>query len=230
MRGVIQTLLVVSTFCAPLGLFAQRGGIEFKGIPASVTSPRADGSLRGIPASVSDPRPSTLQPGSFCCRHGHKHSGTPVYAVPNYGYYGYPDYSDASYYDQPQQPVQQQAQQLAPPPQVIIIKDDRSSAKDEAGYEDQGFEGGDSHQRPAPRESARANVDAAPPAAPEQLPKTTLVYRDGHKAELRNYAIVGSNLIDLTKSSFLKKIPLDSLDLEATRRENEENGVEFHVP
>jgi hypothetical protein len=64
----------------------------------------------------------------------------------------------------------------------------------------------------------------------EQLPMTTLVYRDGHKAELRNYAIVGSNLIDLTKSSLLKKIPLASLDLEATRRENEENGVDFHLP
>jgi hypothetical protein len=226
MRRLIQTLLMVSAVCAPLGLFAQRGGIEFKGIPASVTSPRADGSLRGVPASVSDPRPSTLPANGFCCRHVHKHSATPVYAVPYYGYYGYPDYSDASYYDQPQQSVQQQA----PPPQVIIIKDERSSAKDEAGYEDQGFEEGDSHLRPAPRESARANADPAPPAPPEQLPKTTLVYRDGHKAELRNYAIVGSNLIDLTKSSFLKKIPLDSLDLEATRRENEENGVEFHVP
>jgi len=41
---------------------------------------------------------------------------------------------------------------------------------------------------------------------------------------------VGGNLIDLTKSSLLKKIPLTSLDLEATRRENEENGVDFHLP
>jgi len=230
MRGVIQTLLVVSTFCAPLGLFAQRGGIEFKGIPASVTSPRADGSLRGIPASVSDPRPSTLQPGTFCCRHGHKHSATPTYAVPYYGYYGYPDYSDASYYDQPQQPVQQQA----PPPQVIIIKDERSSTRDDASYDQQGFDENDRIPPPVKHESTRAKAEAklepAPPVPQEQLPMTTLVYRDGHKAELRNYAIVGSNLVDLTKASFLKKIPLDSLDLEATRRENEENGVEFHVP
>ena len=229
MRGVIQTLLVVSTFCAPLDLFAQHHGIEFKGIPASVTSPRSDGSLRGIPASVSDPRPSTLQPGNFCCRHGHRHSSAPVYAVPYYGYYGYPAYYDASYYDMPQQPVQQQA----PPPQVIIIKDERSSTSDEARYDEQGFEEDDPIP-PAKYESARAKAETkaeAVPALPqEQLPMTTLVYRDGHKAELRNYAIVGNNLVDLTKASFLRKIPLDSLDLEATRRENEENGVEFHVP
>ena len=231
MRGVIQTLLVALTFCAPLSLFAQHHGIEFKGIPASVTSPRSDGSLRGVPASVSDPRPSTLQPGSFCCRHGHKHFSAPVYAVPYYGYYGYPAYYDASYYDQPQQPV---VQQQAPPPQVIIIKDERSSASDEARYDEQGFEEDDPIPTPVRHESAKAKTEAklepASPVPQEQLPMTTLVYRDGHKAELRNYAIVGSNLVDLTKASFLKKIPLDSLDLEATRRENEENGVEFHVP
>src|SRR5215475_1224145 len=228
MRRVIQALLMLSLFCAPLTLLAQHNGIEFKGIPASVTSPRADGSLRGIPASVSDPRPSMFSTSSFCCRHGHKHFATPVYAVPYYGYYGYPSYFDASYYDQPQQPVQQQIQ--APPPQVIIIKDERSSANHEDSYDEQRFEEGESYTRPAPRELARANPEPTPPAPPQELPKTTLVYRDGHKAELRNYAIVGSNLIDLTKSTFLKKIPLDSLDLEATRRENEENGVEFHVP
>jgi len=61
-------------------------------------------------------------------------------------------------------------------------------------------------------------------------PMTTLVYRDGHKTEVRNYAIVGANLMDLTKTPVIKKIPLASLDLEATRHENEENGVEFHLP
>ena len=231
MRRVIQTLLVIATFCAPLTLLAQHQGIEFKGIPASVLSPRADGSLRGIPASVSDPRPSTLHPGNFCCRHGHNHFSAPVYAVPYYGYYGYPAYYDASYYDVPQQPVQQQA----PPPQVIIIKDERSSTRDESRYDEQGFqEEEDPLPAPARHESTQATTEAklepAPAVPQEELPMTTLVYRDGHKVELRNYAIVGNNVVDLTKASFLKKIPLDSLDLEATRRENEENGVEFHVP
>jgi hypothetical protein len=56
------------------------------------------------------------------------------------------------------------------------------------------------------------------------------VFRDGHKAEIRNYAIVGSNLIDLGRGSAMKKIPLASLDIEATRKENEENGLDLHLP
>jgi hypothetical protein len=229
MRRVFQTVLVASVLCAPLGLHAQRGAIQFHGTPASVTSPRVDGTFRGIPASVTDPTfvPSmSVHPSINGFRHGHRHFSTPVYVVPYYGYYsGYPYAYDASFYDQPQQPVQQQA----PPPQVIIIKEERSSADEDRRYGENEFEEGQSNERPPARESAQSK----PPAAPipeEQLPMTTLVYRDGHKGELRNYAIVGSNLIDLTKSSLLKKIPLASLDLEATRRENEENGVDFHVP
>jgi hypothetical protein len=36
--------------------------------------------------------------------------------------------------------------------------------------------------------------------------------------------------MDLTKTPLIKKIPLASLDLEATRHQNEENGVDFHLP
>jgi hypothetical protein len=38
---------------------------------------------------------------------------------------------------------------------------------------------------------------------------------------------MGDNLFDLTNSAVLKKIPLNLLDLDATRRANEANGVDF---
>jgi hypothetical protein len=233
MRRVFQVVVLGAALCATPSLIAQRSTIEFHGIPASVTSPRVDGTFRGIPASVTDPtfRPSTsAHPFGHgtCCSHEHHRSFTPVYAVPYYGYYGYPyDYDASTAYDQPQQPVQQEA----PPPQVIIIKDERSSASnDDPRYGQREFDEGDSYELPAKKEVARAKPAPPPVVQEEQLPMTTLIYRDGHKSELRNYAIVGSNLIDLTKSSLMKKIPLASLDLEATRRENEENGVDFHLP
>jgi hypothetical protein len=78
--------------------------------------------------------------------------------------------------------------------------------------------------------AAQAKPAPATAATPDDSPMTTLVYRDGHKSEVRNYAIVGNNLIDLTRTPVMKKIPLDSLDLVATRKENEDNGVEFHTP
>lgn len=231
MRRVFQVAVLGAALCAAPVLIAQRSTIEFHGIPASVTSPRVDGTFRGIPASVTDPtfRQSTsVHPFGHgaCCRHEHHRSFTPVYAVP-YGYYGYPyDYDSSMAYDQSQQPVQQEA----PQPQVIIIKDERSSANDDRRYGQHEFDEGDSYELPAKNEVARAKPGPVPVVQEEQLPMTTLVYRDGHKSELRNYAIVGSNLIDLTKTSLLKKIPLASLDLDATRRENEENGVDFHLP
>jgi hypothetical protein len=186
--------------------------------------------LRGIPASVTDPTPRRSFDRSFTGhRHGHDRSATPVFAVPYYGYYG--DAYDASGYDASSYDQPQAVQQQAPPPQVIIIKDERSS-RDAADspYGDEDVEEGQAPARPSKNQVARASAAPAPPAPQEQLPVTTLIYRDGHKAELRNYAIVGSNLIDLTKSSLPKKIPLASLDLEATRHQNEENGVDFHLP
>ena len=229
MSRVLQVAVLAAALCSAPALFAQRSAIEFHGIPASVTSPRSDGTFRGIPASVTDPtfRQSVdVHPFAHgaCCRHGHDRSFSPANAVPYYGYYGYPYSYDASDYDQPQQPAQQ-----APPPQVIIIKDERSSADDDSHYGQHEFDE-ESTARPTSKEVARANPASAPATPAEELPVTTLIYRDGHKGEVRNYAIVGSNLIDLTKSSLLKKIPLSSLDLEATHRENEENGVDFHLP
>ncbi|HVH86225.1 MAG TPA: hypothetical protein VM912_05840 [Terriglobales bacterium] len=203
-------------------------GPELRGIPGSVTDPRPDGSLRGIPGSVTDPRSTTGSGfrGSFGFGNGghfgapRHHRGTPVVGVP---YYVYPYAYDSSYYDQsPDQPAPPQ-----PAPQVIVIKEEPSHSEDSSRYGEHSFDG--SKSQPVQQEAAQPKPPAAQPT--EDLgPTTTLVYRDGHKSEIRNYAIVGSNLFDLTKSPAMKKIPLASLDLEATRRENEENGVDFHLP
>lgn len=227
--GVLGLLICVSP------AFAQRGGIQFHGTPASVTSPGIDGRPRGIAASVTDPSftnsltNSGRAPRSFS---GHRHHRfVPVIAAPYYGDYGLP-YYDYSDYEQVQ--PQAQPQQQAPPPQVIVIKEESSNSDPEDGdsrYGEHSFDGAEDSG-----DNGRSHVaHAQPPAAQaateqEQLPMTTLVYRDGHKSEVRNYAIVGSNLIDLTKSQVMKKIPLSSLDLAATRQENEENGVDFHLP
>ena len=173
---------------------------------------------RGIAASVTDPFFGVA--GTRAAQFGHvrpRHRViTPVFAVPYFGYYGYPyDYS-----------AHEEQQQPAPQPQVIVIKEESSRSEDDSRYGEHYFEDRESRRESAPPQIAQAT---SAPAAREE-PMTTLVYRDGHKSEVRNYAIVGSNLIDLTKSPVMKKIPLDSLDLEATREENEENGVDFYLP
>lgn len=215
-RAPFSVALGFLLFLAP-ALFAQRG-IELHGTPASVTSQAVDGRLRGIPASVTDPRAFHGTPP----RHHPRRDVRPLYAVPSYGYYvplaGYTDY------DQSQQPEEQ-------PAQASAQDDDAAQPDNDSRYGEHYFDARQSaRQADEDRVIAQAKPVQPPVSSVDDSPMTTLVYRDGHKSEVRNYAIVGSNLIDLTKSPVLKKIPLDSLDLVATRKENEDNGVDFHTP
>jgi hypothetical protein len=60
-------------------------------------------------------------------------------------------------------------------------------------------------------------------------PTTVLVYRDGHKETVENYAVADNTLWILNKSR-ARKVPLSDLDLAATKRDNDERGVDFAVP
>jgi hypothetical protein len=72
-----------------------------------------------------------------------------------------------------------------------------------------------------------ASQTEAPPESPQ--PPTVLVFKDGHKEEVTNYAIVGSNLFDLS-SARRQKIPIADLDVAATQKANEDQGIEFKLP
>jgi hypothetical protein len=58
---------------------------------------------------------------------------------------------------------------------------------------------------------------------------TVLVFRDQHKQEVENYAIVGDTLWDFAAQQTVK-IPLSELDIPATIKANQEHGVRFSVP
>jgi hypothetical protein len=58
---------------------------------------------------------------------------------------------------------------------------------------------------------------------------TTLVFRDQHKEEVQNYAIVDHTVWVFTALR-ARKIPLSDLDVDATSKVNDERGVEFRVP
>lgn len=65
--------------------------------------------------------------------------------------------------------------------------------------------------------------------APPATPATVLVFRDGRRLEVRNYAIVGRALWAFSERQ-ARKILLSELDLDTTIRVNEERGVRFFVP
>lgn len=85
-----------------------------------------------------------------------------------------------------------------------------------------------SRQDPAPFEEAQADPPA-PPAPVAAEPSTILIFKDGHKVEVGNYAIVGSNLFDLTPGH-RQKLALADLDMPATEKANEDLGNDFKLP
>lgn len=78
--------------------------------------------------------------------------------------------------------------------------------------------------------------DASEQMAPEverdpvvSQPATVIVFKDGHRADVVNYAIVGDTLFDFA-DGLTRKIQLATIDLTATQRANEAIGVEFKLP
>lgn len=82
----------------------------------------------------------------------------------------------------------------------------------------------DAYARPAP---------AQPPASRDQgtsiIPATVLVFRDQHKLEVQNYAIIGQTLWSFAPQR-TDKIPLSQLDLIATVKANDDRGLTFRIP
>ena len=108
------------------------------------------------------------------------------------------------------------------------------------GYRDPGTDGMTSDARPQPGASSQlgssqvgASQVGSSQVVPAQLvssqPATVLVFKDGHRADVINYAIVGDTLFDFGGSR-TKKIPLANLDLSATHKVNDDRGIDFEVP
>jgi hypothetical protein len=84
--------------------------------------------------------------------------------------------------------------------------------------------------------SSAAKDPAPEPTAPVETeepvteqPSTVLVFKDGHHSDVVNYAIVGDTLFDFADGR-AKKIQLADLDLPATRKANDDRGVDFQIP
>jgi hypothetical protein len=78
-------------------------------------------------------------------------------------------------------------------------------------------------------QEARAAAPAMPEATAADEPATILIFKDGTKAEVKNYAIVGDQLYDFTPGHH-RKIALADLDIAASVRANDDLGIDFRVP
>ncbi len=213
---------MVLALCVAFPAFGQ-----IHGTPASVTSLGPNGQIHGIPASVTSlgpfgwqvprrPLPLGSQPrlGQIYGRSRYAYSSgygaTLPYTLPGIVYYDQGSYGSvsASYLDSP--PVS------GTDPRALAVGPVVAAAPVAA---------------PATATTASLAPPAAAPAPADGLPQTptVLVFLDGHRLEIANYAIVGDKLHDLTAGR-RRVIPLSELDLPATRQVNEDRGNDFLLP
>lgn len=79
------------------------------------------------------------------------------------------------------------------------------------------------------REPARQAALKAGPSVEDKTEATILVFRDGRKSEVQNYAIVGPTLWVFTEQR-ARKVAISDLNVDASRRVNAGRGVEFRLP
>jgi len=214
--------LVLILLCAPVWAqrrggsvgfrtgFAPRGGIVFHG-----SFPHSGISIRTFPPPF---------------RRFHRNFGffRPWFGFGYPGYYAYAGYYDPllwgsassysndnsseynAYYDKNQQ-LQQQINRLQD--EVDRLREERYA------------------EPAAPRSPPAAQAPAAPraPSKPETASLTVLIFKDQHREEVHNYAVVGSTLWVFSEQR-ARKIPLDQLDVPATQQANDERGLDFRVP
>ncbi len=211
--------------------FSDASGIHGQppGFPTTaITGPFRSTAIAPVPA---DPANFRFSAGNINFNRGRFHHHprrfvvVPVY-VPGYVYPIYPYGYSEEILQQDEEPVAA-APEPEPPARTIF---ERRSTIEDSGAEAAALN--DSQKQPAaPSSAAEAGTKSSARQSPDDLlPGTVLVFRDGSRKEVHDYAIMGGNLFDLDTAHVMKKIPLAMLDLDATRKENDENGVDFRLP
>jgi hypothetical protein len=208
------------------------GGRPFNGVPPSVTSPGFGGrAINGVPPSVTSfgfGRPPQ-QPAGAHPPHQHPDAGhhrRKAYVYPYYVPY-YPLAGQGYDSDSSNDPnAADSPDQYQGGPTIFDRRGPGNPAPND--YMSDATRARTPLPSPTPDDPAVAAADPPPsPISPE--PNTILVFKDGHKIEVGNYAIVGTNLFDLTPGH-RQKIALTDLDVAATQKANDEQGVDFKLP
>ncbi|HEY6350918.1 MAG TPA: hypothetical protein VI636_16065 [Candidatus Angelobacter sp.] len=131
------------------------------------------------------------------------------------GYPGDPFY--AGYYSQSE------------PQPIIEEQDNNNGGNRELAVEVQELSDEIQSMRDEDRAREERRNAGARPAAQDDGPNATLVFRDGLQLSVKNYAISGDTIWVLDEHSH-QKVPLSRIDIAATQKINDQNGVEFRLP
>jgi hypothetical protein len=227
-HSIPASLALFSLLTLPLFLVSTSHA-QINGAPSSVTSPGFGGrAVNGTPPSVT-----SLGPRGFAPNHGVTLSTN----VPRNG--------DGHHHRHHLEFTRPPVIYAVPVPYAVDLgaTNDDDDANANADDPDAEYQGGPTifdrrgsgaasyvppvKKVPTPHAIQDTDDAAADPEPPQ--PPTLLVFRDGHKLEVGNYAIVGATLFDLTPGH-PRRVALADLDLEATRQQNDDRGVIFQLP
>jgi hypothetical protein len=230
--------------------------VEPHGPPASVLSPTSPGAAHGTPSSVLSPTPQTFPNGrvAFAPRR-HVAFGNPRHRRPRQEFVPVPifipayplssDYVDSEQATAPDANDAQQDSQDSRADAESLHEAYNRGARDALARERDalaqqrdsryGEHYLDGREQSRSRESSSNSKDAAPEPAspsasePDNTPATVFIFKDGHKMETQNYAIVGDTLFDFSNNG-MHKIKLADLDLDATKKANDNLGITVKLP
>ncbi len=212
---------------------------------ATIFVSSAPAQMRRMSASV--PAPRTRISSRFGTRIGftrvhHRRFFPSSVFLPPYFYPGY-DYDE-------DEPIATQA----PPPQVIVVQPAPAPAPPARSVEPLVLEnqGGQwvriSNYGQSPAHTQSTQPDSAPASSlrsapaglkeaaplPTKLPPAVLVFRDGHKEEVKRYMIKGDIIFTSANywstGSWTRKVPVAELDVPATLKLNQERGGKLTLP
>lgn len=239
-HSILASLALFSLLVLPL-ILVSASHAQINGVPASVTSPGFGGRpINGTPPSVTSLGPNGLNfrptffpppPNPPHARVGHHrhHAGeyiTPavVYPVPvpyalDYGAANSNNDNDNTNDDDKDATADDTDANYNGGPASLDHRLDRRESDRFYITPPEDF--------PRPHATQNADAPAADPEPPQE--PTILVFKDGRKLELRNYAIIGATLFDLTPGH-PRRLAVADLDLDATRKQNDDRGVSFQLP
>lgn len=235
LRPAIFLVLAV----ALVGANAQQ--VESHGVPASVLSPNSPGTAHGVPSSVTSPAPRTLPNGRIAVNQRRVLFGTPHARRPRarrefvpvpFFTPAYPLTSDYVGSDQAA------AQETPDDPRDASSETDalreayNRGARDALAQQRDSRYGEhylDSREKGQSAASKSEEPAADSPSEADNTPATVFIFKDGHKIQTQNYAIVGQTLIDFSDNA-MKRIKLTDIDLDATRKANDDLGITVKFP
>jgi len=242
-----------------LAFALQAAQAQIHGVPASATSPTSNGNggvvLHGVPSSVTSPAPSPITSDQIRFRGNIRprvHFGGPHVRQPRkfvpvpvfYPVYDYPADYAAPPVDQPIQETSTSSGSTQTDAEALreayyqgahdAVADQQADSRYGSHYLDsrekrQSRNAGDSGTGQSDQKPAAASIDTPKKEQADNSPATVFIFKDGHKIETNNYAIVGETLFDFTTKP-LKKLQIADLDVDATRKANDELGIALTLP